>query len=270
MVGITVEDMTALAGRPVVGITVTANGVVDVSRTVKGITWPVRTGRGVRVLGTDFIEDHEVPLGVEVTYTVRTWSEIASATITINSDRAWISDPLDWTSGIGLDMGELRDESMPLLSAGSLDEVKRGVSGSAVTPIGGRLPIRLGAARQAPTGVTAVITTWNQHQADTLGVLIEECPILLLRVPHDPQRAQTWGGHVAADVTATWAPGGAVDWVISGDVVAPPALPVVVVRHTYDAVSAVTGARTYQDVRNLQGLMTYTQVKRNPLARIGG
>lgn len=270
MVAIRAEDITAVAGHPAVGLTITGSGTATVTRTVAGFTWPVRTGRGIRVSGSDFIEDHEAPIGVEVAYRVTVGSESADTSILLRSDRAWISDPLDWTSGIPMTMGDVRDDTVPLLTVGTLDVVKRGVGGSAVTPMGGRLPVRLGASRRAPSALRAVVTTWDQEQADALGALVEGAGILLLRVPHDPQRALSWGGHMAVDVTAEWAPGGAVDWTLDGDVVTPPALPVLIIRSTYDQVAAVTGARTYAQVRNLQGHFTYSDVKRDPLVGIGG
>ena len=270
MLRLDLEDITGEVGHPAVGVTITGDGVVSVTRTVAGFTWPVRTGRRITVAAQDFIEDHEAPIGVEVTYQATVGEETAVASITLSSRTAWLSDPLDYTSGIALNMGDRVDDTRPLLAAGSLDTVKRGVVGQATTPLGGRLPIRLGAAREAPTGLTVQVTTWDQEQASALETLIEDAGVLLLRAPHDPQMGLSWGGYIAADVTAEWAPQGAVDWTLTGDVVAPPAMPVLIVRHTYTDVADATGALTYDQVRALQGAATYAWIKRYELYRIGG
>lgn len=268
MSGVVVEDITVAAGHPAVGITGTGSGVVTVTRTVAGVTETVRSARGVVLDGEDFWEDHEAPLGVEVTYSVvvdATGVVLGRAAITLTSPMAWISDPLDYTSGIGMDMGGLHDESVPLLTAGSLDAVKWESAGSMARVMGARAPVRLGAERAAASSLAAVITTWDRDQAEDLADLLDQAPIVLLRVPHDPVGALLGGGYVAADVEAARLTDEVVAWTLSGDVVAGPGLPVLIVRHTYDEVREVTGARTYDEVRAVQGGRTYSAVKRDPL-----
>jgi len=266
--GVVVEDITVAAGHPAVGITGTGSGVVTVTRTVAGASAAVRSARGVVLDGEDFWEDHEAPLGVEVTYSVvvdATGTVLGRAAITLTSPMAWISDPLDYTSGIGMDMGGLHDESVPLLTAGSLDAVKWESVGSMARVMGSRAPVRLGAERAAASSLAAVITTWDRDQAAALADLLDQAPIVLLRVPHDPLLALRGGGYVAADVAAARVTDEVVAWTLSGDVVAGPGLPVIIARHTYDYVREITGARTYDEVRAIQGGRTYSAVKRDPL-----
>ena len=110
-----------------------------------------------------------------------------------------------------------------------------------------------------------MITTWDRDQAAALADLLDQAPIVLLRVPHDPLLALRGGGYVAADVAAARVTDEVVDWTLSGDVVAGPGLPVIIARHTYDYVREITGARTYDEVRAIQGGRTYSAVKRDPL-----
>ena len=146
-------------------------------------------------------------------------------------------------------MGDQHREDIPLLTAGSLSGHKWGVGGKTVLPLGARLPVQLGAARSAPEGLKAIITTWDQVQADRVAALVEQAGVLLLRVPHDPQRATLWN--------------------LSGGVVAPPSLPVVVVRATYDRTKELAAGATYNAVKSRLGTKTYADIKRRPL-QIGG
>lgn len=269
---IAIEDISAQEGHPAVSLAVHGDGSgYSVTRTVRGFTTLIRGGANVRIANLDYVEDHEIPIGVEVTYTLS--NEIAeqswSSTIRLDSPSAWLSDPLDWTSAIELDMGDQGREDIPLLTAGSLSGHKWGVGGRTILPLGARLPVQLGAARSAPESLKAIITTWNQQQADRVAALVEQAGVLLLRVPHDPQRGTLWGGYVPADVGVEWVAEGITRWDLSGGVVAPPSLPVVVVRATYDRTKELAAGASYNAVKSRLGTETYADIKRRPL-QIGG
>lgn len=269
---IAIEDISASEGHPAVSLAVHGDGTgYSVTRTVRGFTTLIRGGADIRISNLDYLEDHEIPLGETVTYTLT--NEIAeqswSASIRLDSPSAWLSDPLDWTSAIELDMGDQHREDIPLLTAGSLSGHKWGVGGKTVLPLGARLPVQLGAARSAPESLKAVITTWNQAQADRVADLVEQAGVLLLRVPHDPQRATRWGGYVPADAQVEWVAEGITRWDLSGGVVAPPSLPVLVVRATYDRTKELAAGATYNAIKSRLGTKTYADVKRRPL-QIGG
>lgn len=269
---IAIEDISAQEGHPAVSLAVHGDGAgYSVTRTVRGFTTLIRGGAGVRISNLDYVEDHEIPLGVEVTYTLT--NEVAeqsfSSTIRLDSPSAWLSDPLDWTSAIELDMGDQGREDIPLLTAGSLSGHKWGVGGRTVLPLGARLPVQLGAARTAPEGLKAVITTWNQQQADRVAALVEQAGVLLLRVPHDPQRATLWGGYLPADAQVEYVAEGVTQWDLSGGVIASPSLPVLVVRATYDRTKELANGATYDGIRSRLGTKTYADIKRRPL-QIGG
>lgn len=269
---IAIEDISAQEGHPAVSLAVHGDGAgYSVTRTVRGFTTLIRGGGDIRIANLDYLEDHEIPLGTEVTYTLT--NEIAeqsfSSTIRLDSPSAWLSDPLDWTSAIELDMGDQHREDIPLLTAGSLSGHKWGVGGKTVLPLGARLPVQLGAARSAPESLKAIITTWNQQQADRVAALVEQAGVLLLRVPHDPQRGTLWGGYLPADVGVEWVAEGITRWDLSGGVVAPPSLPVLVVRATYDRTKELANGASYNAIRSRLGTKTYADVKRRPL-QIGG
>ena len=269
MSGVVLEDITAQVGHPAVGITATGSGIVRVTRTVRGESTPVRSVPPRAVLGgEDFWEDHEAPLGVPLTYTlidVVTGTAMARAAITLTSDLAWLSDPLDWQSGISLDMRDAGDGMRPLLTAGSLDDAKWEAAGTTARVMGARLPVHLGSARLAVSSLSVVITTWDGVQADMLTSLLEQAPVVLLRIPHDPVGALRGGGYVAADVEARRLTDEIVAWTLSGDEMRAPGRHVAISRYTYDDVRAVVGARTYDEVRAVQGGRTYSAVKRAPL-----
>jgi len=269
---IAIEDISAGEGHPAVSLAVHGDGTgYSVTRTVRGFTTLIRGGADIRISNLDYLEDHEIPLGETVTYTLT--NEVAeqswSASIRLDSPSAWLSDPLDWTSAIELDMGDQHREDIPLLTAGSLSGHKWGVGGKTVLPLGARLPVQLGAARSAPESLKAIITTWNQQQADRVADLVEQAGVLLLRVPHDPQRATRWGGYVPADAQVEWVAEGITRWDLSGGVVAPPSLPVLVVRATYDRTKELSAGATYNAIKSRLGTKTYADVKRRPL-QIGG
>lgn len=269
---IAIEDISASEGHPAVSLAVHGDGTgYSVTRTVRGITTPIRGGGDIRIANLDYLEDHEIPLGETVTYTLT--NEVAeqswSATIRLDSPSAWLSDPLDWTSAIELDMGDQGREDIPLLTAGSLSGHRWGVGGKTILPLGARLPVQLGAARSAPEGLKAIITTWSQAQADRVAALVEQAGVLLLRVPHDPQRATLWGGYLPADVGVEYVAEGITQWDLSGGVIAPPALPVVVVRATYDRSRELAAGATYDAIKSRLGTKTYADIKRRPL-QIGG
>lgn len=269
---IAIEDISAQEGHPAVSLAVHGDGTgYSVTRTVRGFTTLIRGGGDIRIANLDYLEDHEIPLGTEVTYTLT--NEVAeqsfSSTIRLDSPSAWLSDPLDWTSAIELDMGDQGREDIPLLTAGSLSGHKWGVGGKTVLPLGARLPVQLGAARTAPEGLKVVITTWNQAQADRVAALVEQAGVLLLRVPHDPQRGTLWGGYLPADVGVEWVAEGVTQWDLSGGVIASPSLPVLVVRATYDRTKELANGATYDGIRSRLGTKTYAGIKRRPL-QIGG
>lgn len=269
---IAIEDISASEGHPAVSLAVHGDGTgYSVTRTVRGITTPIRGGGDIRIANLDYLEDHEIPLGETVTYTLT--NEVAeqswSATIRLDSPSAWLSDPLDWASAIELDMGDQGREDIPLLTAGSLSGHRWGVGGKTILPLGARMPVQLGAARSAPEGLKAIITTWSQAQADRVAALVEQAGVLLLRVPHDPQRATLWGGYLPADVGVEYVAEGITQWDLSGGVIAPPALPVVVVRATYDRSRELAAGATYDAIKSRLGTKTYADVKRRPL-QIGG
>lgn len=269
---IAVEDISAGEGHPAVSLAVHGDGTgYSVTRTVRGFTTLIRGGADIRISNLDYLEDHEIPLGETVTYTLRheVTEQSWSASVRLDSPSAWLSDPLDWTSAIELDMGDQHRDDLPLLTAGSLSGHKWGTGGKTVLPLGARLPVQLGAARTAPEGLKAIITTWDQRQADRVAALVEQAGVLLLRVPHDPQRATLWGGYLPADVGVEWVAEGITQWDLSGGVIAPPALPVLVVRATYDRSKELAAGATYDAIKSRLGTKTYADIKRRPL-QIGG
>ena len=103
MVAVVVEALVD-APAPRAGVTITDLGVgdslVSVWRSSDGEREPVRGGRRVTLTDAAFLVDWDAPLGRPVSYEVEVISgpagasRTASVPVTVDSDSAWVMDPL--------------------------------------------------------------------------------------------------------------------------------------------------------------------------------
>jgi hypothetical protein len=133
----------------------------------------VRGASGAIVSGTFTVTDFEVPLGEVATYTAATFDvggvasdESAGVAITVNSDRSWLTDPLEPASAARVWIRDPGDRERALESAMLL-------------PIGATAPTMVYGVRQLGAGQLSIATL---TLADTIALrTITEGGVLLLR-----------------------------------------------------------------------------------------
>lgn len=269
MIGIVVEDISDTAGHPAVGITITGDGVVTVTRTAGRVTRQVRTATGINVSGSEFFEDHEAPIGSQINYTATSRAgDVASASIAIMSPYAWLSDPLDYTTGLCLGL-TVSDQAggMSVLRVGSLQSSSMSRGATLVTPLGGGEPVLLASSSVGTQAVPLVVLTVGDDTSVMADLVMNASP-MCVRLPGativgcPAYLAGTF--NVKTTMSVGW-----TEWSMTGVRVAPPALPVQIVRHTYASVAQAIGSMTYSGLLAKQGSYTYTTVKRYPTIGIG-
>ena len=264
---IVLEDISSAVGHPAVGITVRSASGASVKRIANGVQGRVRTAG--QLDGDEYVEDHEVPVGVEVVYTVNSDEGSASARITIRTPSAWLSDPLDWTSGIELDAdgSHARTRALPLLAYGSLISATRPMSGTLVLPLGSTYPVALGQNRQSSADLSVVITAWTKEQANAVTTLLASAGIILLRIPAEAVEKNLYLFAENADIHHNPI-SGITRISLKGQSVSPPSTPIQIVRWSYETVLAATGSATYSALLSAQAGATYIDLKKAPL--LGG
>lgn len=269
MAGISLEPLTTADPCPRVGVTVDGlddvdESVITVWRSVAGE--PRRAVRGLRavtVVDATFVVDHEAPLGREVTYTLEVTSgavvpDTLEATVTVASDDAWLQDPLEPSTAVALSAGELAP-SGAWFHARALSRLGYGAQGQLVQVLGAQLPTSLGARPVAPSGVPFDVVTDSIEACNRVRLLIESAAHLLLRtVPaiSPPLPSLAYLRAEAAEQPVTALMGGTLTvWSLTGDLVQPPSVNLLVPTWTYEQVAALwetyaeasASGRTYLD-----------------------
>lgn len=275
---------------PQVGITVSgldpaSSSVISVQvSSDEGTTWEgVRGAKQVEVASSAFFRDFVPPLNAPATYRLVVHSgavtpEPTEATVTVMSDRAWISDPLNPRSTIPLTWRRTPDALM--LLDDSLNAYTLPQPTDVVTPQGARLPVASIGQRLAPAGMVLHLRAFAAAQGalvkslrqlfDTAGsVVIRGLPVGL---GLDPVM------HVIADVRDVPVVGGLLgerrDFVLEAQQVRPTSLKVVVPWWTYADVAALVEQvlgldATYAAVMAAAPGSTYIDWLRRPDAVLG-
>lgn len=249
---------------PAVSVTVTGLSAVGVStvtvwRTYGGL--PREAVRGAhRWVGTAGFQvwDYEAPIGVPATYdldvTGPTIPDTLTATITLVSDKAWLSDPLNprlcvpVTCGVNhLSTPGFDPNAYPGLTAATLAEVHRKCDTGSVAVLGSRRPVALAGQRMAESDLPVEITTDDDSYAGLLTVLLEEAHPVLLRSLPCMQHLVRGSAHLSIpDVTlrpTTYDLGGWRRWSFTADVVRGPGIALLAPLWTYADVA--TSYATY-------------------------
>lgn len=234
----------------------------------------VGTAAGVLVRGAsmqpvsgDFLViDYEAPIGESITYQAIAYdssgtpsaNSTSSSALTLNSTLAWLQDPLDPTSAVGVALN--RYGGSPYFSAGTLASATYGQT-VAINPIlGSPLPLAVGDVVQAASGIPFVITSLTDDgSADNLRDLFTAAFPLCVRMPAS---VPTLPGLIYLALTSlTEAPNlntGRTIFSFAGQSVAGPGLNVVLSPRTWDTVSG-EGA-TWNDIAALYS--TWVNVQR--------
>ena len=240
----------ALTGPPRVDLDGTgydvATAYVVVTRLWRDTSLPVRSDLATAVVGGLFVlTDWDTPLDTPVTYDAVGYTAAgavtgtASVTVTVPSgldrSQAWLSDPLDPSTALVVDLADGTDEEISLPLAGEL-----------VSPMGRDLPMPIGARRLYGQGRTLVVETDTEAASTALEQMLTGSGTLLVRAPHVWSRNGLV--YLSASVTVrplhqladhTWE----TQWILSGGEVSAPTLGVLVNPRTYNDAS--TEAATY-------------------------
>lgn len=174
-------------GAPQAGITVTglpAECVVTVDRRTDTQDWElVRGAPGVTIQGGSlFLIDHVCPLNKEAAYRVRiTGGETLTATITVPSDRGWLSDPLDPKTAIPLlswwEPGGIVLTAKP--------QAVLSVPVDTVIPLGARYAVASVGTRGAPSNIP-IAMVMDDATATRLKNVISNAGQIVLRGHNNP------------------------------------------------------------------------------------
>lgn len=192
-----------------------------------------------------------------------------TATITVESDTAWLQDPLNPRSAVAVSC--VRGTDGVMLLSPSAGEIARRMPADVVQVQGARLPVASLGVRQAPAGVMLHLRALVAEQGalvKALADLIDTAGTVVLRglpqaVPLDPV------AHVIApEVTDSPIVGGLLgprrDWVMSVTQVRAPSPTISVPWWTYDQVKALWAGFSYDAVLAARPGATYLDWLRDP------
>lgn len=268
MAGLALEAITTPDPCPRVGVTVdglddAGESVITVWRSVTGeVRRPVRGLRAVTVVDATFVVDYEAPLGREVTYTLEVTSgadvpDTLEATVTVASDDAWLQDPLEPSTAVALAMDQV--DGGVWFHARALSQLGYASPGELVQVLGSQLPTSLGGRPVAAAGVPFDVWADSVEECNRVRLLIGSAAHLLLRTvpavsPPLPSLAYLKASAVEQPVTSLM--GGTLTlWSLTGDLVQPPSVNLLVPTWTYEQVAelwatyadAAAAGRTYLD-----------------------
>lgn len=258
MIAVAVEALTD-APCPRVGLTITALGVggdsvLSVWRTADGLREPVRGARRATFVDSAYVIDYDAPLGRPITYEVEAISgpsggqRVTSSAVTVNSDAAWIMDPLVPQTAVAISRRLSRNGGVVFMVTAMRDfEYQADVS--MIDVMGSDRPMALIGRRSAAKGIDISLLTDMAEQNSRVRDLFAQTGQILVRVP--PAVSSTLPGscflavatvgetsrkpHTGSEVTT---------WTIKGDTVAAPAFQVLTATFTYGDVAILFG--TYQ------------------------
>lgn len=236
---------------------------ITVYRTWRGQRSVVRGASRTGVAGALLVVDYEVPLGTAVSYSSVGYStvgapseESTSTVVSVSVNDVWIQDPLDPASAIqvGLTIPRETQVVFPAFLPG-----KKVTPSTIVAIAGSGLPVGLGGARQALSGIPFTLHTTTQSATDILESLLEQAYPLCVRVP---AAVPQMNGLVYLAIGET-TPDPGNDWVettfaMTADVVRGPGAAIVIQPRTYAALP--DEAATYTALKTLYP--TYLDVRR--------
>ncbi|WP_157257594.1 hypothetical protein [Oerskovia sp. Root918] len=269
------------AGAPQAGITVT--GLAPSSESVisvqvswdDGRSWHgVRGAERVTVTGGDFFRDHVPPLNVAARYRLVVHTGALTPlrledSITIESDYAWIQDPLNPRGAVQVEC--VRTGAGLMLMTGTAARILRRQAVDLTTVEGARYPVASVGVRQAPSGIPLALRAIAASQGtliNTMRDLLDSSGQVVIRglpvaIPLDAVAHVTTG-----DVEEIPVIGGLLgfrnDWELSVTQVRPTSMRITIPWWTYDQVRALWSPRTYDAVKAARPGDTYIDWSRDP------
>lgn len=271
--------LTGLTTAPCPRVNIT---IADIDPSVNEVTlWRTSDGKRRAVRGTrewkvtggsDAVTDYEVPLNTATQYELEVIEGISAkavttpASITVTDTKGWIQDPLDPGSAVPL-YADLGPDGEPSLSVEALAQFDYEADVSLVKVMGSSEPIAFIGQRMAASSVPFHMFTDQAQQSTNLRNLLRQAgPVLIRPLP-------VWSNGLpvlcylsvktVSEKPVNEAYGGQIiEWHLSGDLVAAPAVNIVVLVTTYGTVQALW--TTYQQAQTALAAKTYLQVKLSP------
>ena len=275
MVAVVVEALTD-APAPRVGLTLTGLGVgdslVSVWRTADGEREPVRGGRRVTLTDAAFLVDWDAPLGRPVSYEVEVITGPAGASrttsdpVTVDSDSAWVMDPLVPQSAVAIGR-RMVPGAGATFAVSALAKLEYVSETQVFKILGSDKPLALFGQRMAAAGVDFSLITESAEQTSRLRKLLASTAQVLVRVPASWTDAIP-GSCFTMIASASEAPFGSGDdrlsvWSLTGDTVQAPVIRVLTASFSYGDVAILMD--TYQQKQDLMAGKTYLDDLKNPL-----
>lgn len=262
---------------PRVGVTITGLGVgvslVSVWRAADGERFPVRGARRVQMNDAHFVVDYDAPLGRPVMYEVEVLSgpngpsRVTSSAVTVDSDSAWVMDPLVPQSAVAVSRRMSR-AGEPVFLAAALRNVEYAAKVSSFEVMGSSRPVALFGQRAAATGVDVSLITDAVDQNLRLRQLLQQTSMVLVRVPAsvtDVLEGSCFLSVATVAEESRMAHSGIAltTWKLTGDTVQAPTIKVLTASFTYGDVAMLMS--TYGQKQDLMGGKSYLDDLKNPL-----
>lgn len=242
---------------------------MTVYRLTDGVRSVVRNADAVTVSGSFAVVDYEAPLGASVTYSAETFISgvsdgiSATASITIDSDVAWIQDPLDPNNSVSVSLGS---GSNYMFGQNAFASIGRPTDVNKSKVLGRTRPVVQFYGRKGIEGLEVDVYVDNS-MFGTFNDLLDVQP-LLVRVP---TRMPNLPRNLYVTISAVEEP---VDWhstdetnltrfKLTMDEVEPQTLDITVNVFTYSRFEAKYA--TYTAAATVYNGQDYTYVQRNPL-----
>jgi len=273
---VVVAEALVDAPAPRVGLTLTGLGVgdslVSVWRTADGEREPVRGGRRVTLTDAAFLVDWDAPLGRPVSYEVEVITGPAGASrttsdpVTVDSDSAWVMDPLVPQSAVAIGR-RMVPGAGATFAVSALAKLEYVSETQVFKILGSDKPLALFGQRMAAAGVDFSLITESAEQTSRLRKLLASTAQVLVRVPASWTDAIP-GSCFTMIASASEAPFGSGDdrlsvWSLTGDTVQAPVIRVLTASFSYGDVAILMD--TYQQKQDLMAGRTYLDDLKNPL-----
>ncbi|MFF5791137.1 hypothetical protein ACFY5D_03720 [Paeniglutamicibacter sp. NPDC012692] len=264
------EAVTEAGKPPRVNLTINSipgEQVIRVGRTAGGDTTIVPGARRKRGSVAMVVPDLFPALGVPTTYTVYVGTQaVGQATLTVESDTAWLQDPIHPDQAVPVH-GSSGGDGVLKLTSESLQSVSYAVTGTEHKVMGGRYGVVVGSDRGAAEGITLTTSSYDRDLDAAVRELVKDTPILVFRpIPGMHPLPPVCYLHAAfTDLPMTTHWGGPLGrFSLAGNLVQAVLSAFRSGLATYADVHAVLSGYTYGDVAALHAGKQYLDVHKDP------
>lgn len=275
----TVLTCEALVDEPCPRVEITISGLglspstVSLWRIEDGVRSPVRGARRVSMVDADFVTDYDAPLGRPISYELEVIassdgsSRTASAPVTLESDSAWIMDPLMPQSAVAVRRSML-PSGEATFEASAMATFDYAADAQLYRILGSDKPMAMFGQRLAAAGVDLTMVTNAVEQNARLKALLSSSGQFLIRAP------LAWtdvlpGACFAMVANVSQKPLGArrgsplTVWSMTADVISAPTIKVLTATFSYGDVEMMMDS--YQQKQDLMVGKSYLDDLKNPV-----